>query len=130
INIGNIDTSTAFAGRNAGSVTLTADHIVNPDLLGADAQKGIISVGNINAAGYFNANGGNILLDSGKQEFHMGSLVTRSTTGTNVSSYANDTGSGTAGQLLFAAATASGFNDQGILTANLRGGAGFISLNP
>src|SRR5262249_47628840 len=60
-----------------------------------------ITTGNLVAAGLNNGNGANISLDSGTASFTIGSLVTRNTTGSNVSNYSNDTGSGRARPLSF-----------------------------
>src|SRR5262249_53493255 len=127
VQLGNINTSSSGVGHNAGSVTIMADEVTQYGLQQQNAQFGVINAGNIVAAGLNNANGGDILLDAGRQVFNVGSLVTRSTTGTSTTLYLNDTGTGYAGMLTFATGAASGLNapgNSGRIVGTVAGGAG------
>lgn len=84
LTINNVNTS---SNSIAGDITLSAG--------------GKLSTGDLVAAGYNNGRGGNITLNSNIGSFALGSLVTRSAQGTNVSSYTGDTGAGLPGQLVF-----------------------------
>jgi hypothetical protein len=132
VQLGNVITSSTFAGHTAGSVTIEADQITQYALQQQLAQFGVINAGNIIAAGLQNANGGDILLDAGRQVFNVGSLVTRSTTSNNVNFYLSDTGAGQAGALTFATGAASGMTSpgNGRIVGTVAAGAGYISLNP
>lgn len=108
IDVGSITTnggSVSLIAGNTPNSTLAIDAIKTSSSLAAGniflSAGGKISTGDLVAAGFNNGTGGNITLNSDIGSFAVGSLVTRSATGTNVSTYLGDTGSGLPGQLVF-----------------------------
>lgn len=92
VSIGSVVTSGYGASEKSGYIIVAAD---NTEFTRATGP-GIITADNLISAGLADAAGGDITLDSGSAAtgtngFSLGSLVSRSTTGTNVTSWANDT---------------------------------------
>ncbi|HEY9870199.1 MAG TPA: hypothetical protein V6D08_13615, partial [Candidatus Obscuribacterales bacterium] len=122
--VGNINTSAFGAGNKAGNIILAADNTNNT---GATIL-GTPTAGDLVAGGLDNASGGSIHLDSGDNLFNVGSLVTRSTTGTNVSSWSDDTGTGAAGDLIFTRNALLGMDANQKVVLPLERGVGTVNV--
>ncbi len=122
--VGTINTSGGGTGYQAGNITLEADNTA----LNLSSGPGVITAGNLIASGLNNANGGTILLDSGSQQYHLSSLITRSANGSNVT--LSGTGSGTSGDVLFTTNMLQGVGSSNQIGNPLLEGVGSILISP